>query len=63
MTKAVRIENADNSNHKVQVYCEEFENGEWHRVGSTLARIDLPTMLSTQTIWKGRRVVVEEVES
>lgn len=61
MTKAVRIENADTSNHKVEVYCEEFENGEWRRVANTFARIDLPTMMSTQTIWKGRRVVVQEV--
>ena len=60
MTKAVRIENADTSNHKVRVYVEDKNAaGEWVR-STEPAQLDVPTAMLTQTIWKERRVVIEE---
>ena len=61
MTKQIRVENADTSNHKVETFCEDFVDGEWLRMANTFQRLDYPTALTTQTIWKGRRVIVQEV--
>lgn len=60
MTKSVRIENADNSSHKVRVYAEDKNAaGEWVR-STEPAQLDLPTAMITSTIWKERRLVIEE---
>ena len=56
MTKHIRVENADNSNHQVDITI--IENGE---TVHTL-RLDHPTQMESLTIWKGRKIVIEEVE-
>ena len=61
MTKQVRIENADTSSHKVETFCEDLVNGEWVRVANTYQRLDYPADICPQTIWSGRRVIVQEV--
>lgn len=62
MTKAIRIENADNSNHKVRVTSQtKNADGEWVDSGDSV-QIDHPTAMTTLTVWKGRRLIVEEVE-
>lgn len=60
MTKAIRIENADNSKWKVRVYTEDFINGEWVRDPKPVA-LDYPTAMTTDKyITSSRRLVVEE---
>ena len=67
MTKSVRIENADaNIEHKLRVRVEEWragpENnggGSWHDTGESHA-LDYPTAMLTTTIWRTRRLVIEE---
>lgn len=60
MTKMIRIENADTSNHKVRVIVQERNaDGEWKEVGSLT--LDTPTQMVSQTIWRERRLVIEEV--
>jgi hypothetical protein len=62
MTKTVRIENADTSDHKVIVFAE-FKNdeGEWERTGEVFG-LNYPTALAHVTIWKEKRIVIEEIE-
>lgn len=61
MTKAIRIENADTSSHKVLVHTEERNAaGEWVRLPSPVA-LDYPATMTTAPIWANRRLVVEEV--
>lgn len=63
MTKAIRIENADTSNHKVRVFVEtKNEVGEWVR-GETPRFVDLntPTQLVQDYVHSGQRLVVEEL--
>ena len=63
MTKKVRIENADTSNHKVHVFVEtKNEAGEWVR-GEAHRFVDLstPTQLVQDYVHSGQRLVVEEV--
>jgi hypothetical protein len=63
MTKTVRIENADTSNHKLLAFCEELEqNGQWVCQPNTMTRLDLPTTMTTLTVWTGRRIVIQEVK-
>jgi hypothetical protein len=61
MTKSIRIENADNSQHKVRVFTEDLQaNGEWVRDPKPIA-LDYPTQMDTRTIHAQRRLVIEEV--
>lgn len=59
MTKSVRVENADTSDHKVMVHTEELRDGVWVRLPGPQA-LNHPTALTTLTIWKERRLVIEE---
>jgi len=62
MTKAVRIENADLSDHKISIFAEtKNETGEWVREQASVG-LNNPTEMFRATIWKGRRIVIEEVE-
>ncbi len=63
MTKAIRIENADTSSHKVRVYREsKNEAGEWvRREEVPAASLDTPTQMLTEYVHSGQRLVVEEV--
>ena len=61
MTKQIRIENADNSNHQVDVEVWEEREG----LGSVLVKktyLDHPTTLATETIYDGRYIVIREVK-
>lgn len=61
MTKHVRIENADTSDHKVKVFIEERSNtGEWIRGEQEPMPLSYPTAMTTLMIHSGRRLVVEE---
>jgi hypothetical protein len=62
MTKHIRIENADRSDHKVRVYAETKQaDGTWLRANDTPeAALDYPTEMHTGVIWAQRRLVVEE---
>lgn len=60
MTKAIRIENADTSSHKVRVFKEhKNEAGEWVRAGAP-AELDTPTSMTTDYVHSHQRLVVEE---
>jgi hypothetical protein len=61
MTKAIRIENADTSNHKIRVRVMQRYALEEDK---EVEVIDLshPTQLITRTVWKGQYLIVEEVE-
>ena len=60
MTKAIRIENADTSTHKVRVFKEhKNEAGEWVRAGPAI-ELDYPTQLATEYVHSHQRLVVEE---
>ena len=63
MTKAIRIENADTSDHKVRVYREnKNEAGEWVRSDAAQPEsLDTPTQMLTEYVHSGQRLVVEEV--
>lgn len=62
MTKAVRIENADTSQHIVRVIVErKNEAGEWVRDPYSMEMLELPTMMVTKYIHAGQRLIVEEV--
>lgn len=62
MTKTIRIENADTSNHKVKVEVwEERTNG----VKDDLVReieLNTPTQMISETIWKGKYLIIREYE-
>ena len=61
MTKTIRIENADKSNHKVRIFVENKGiDGEWQREPHAL-QLDYPTAMQTQTIHGGKRLVIEEI--
>lgn len=62
MTKKIRIENADNSNHKVRVFTEHLSDGKWVRDESSAKPIDLnhPTDLAELWVHGSQRLVVEE---
>ena len=60
MTKTVRIENADTSDHKVNVFVEEKNSdGEWVRKVDPI-RLDHPTFMHSGMIHQTQRLVVEE---
>lgn len=58
MTKRIRVENADNSNHKVSIIVQQIRDGEWVET----QRLDLshPTQLAELHVWQGQRLVIEE---
>lgn len=60
MTKSVRIENGDTSDHKVraQVQVKDAE-GNWVNDGPPVS-LDYPTAMANITIWRGKRFIVEE---
>jgi hypothetical protein len=60
MTKTIRIENADNSDHLVRVEPWDIgQNGEPDRLDHT-DHIDHPTFMVSQTIHSGRYIVIRE---
>ena len=59
MTKHIRIENADNSTYKIIVYVEYLKDGKWYRSGENTT-LDYPTSMYVGTIYKEKRLVVEE---
>ena len=59
MTKNVRIENADTSDHKVRVWTEQRVGGEWVRQGQP-TELAHPAMMHTGLIHQDQRLVVEE---
>lgn len=62
MTKKVRIENADTSNHRVRVFVERLnEAGEWVRTDPPV-ELDFPAALHEGWIHQGQRLVVEEAK-
>lgn len=61
MTKKVRIENADTSNHPVRVTAQRLNSeGEWEDEPSGVVQIDHPTFMTEQYVHSGRRLIVEE---
>lgn len=62
MTKTVRIENADNSNHKVVVEVWEERADGTEDVQVREVNLDYPTAMTSETIWKGKYLVVREYE-
>jgi hypothetical protein len=61
MTKQIRIENADNSDHKVAV--EVWQEAQGDTPAALLNTVDLssPTQMVSMTVWKGHYLVVKEV--
>ncbi len=64
MTKKIRIENADNSSHKVRVFTEYLVNGEWVRSTESIQAktndLNYPADLAELWIHGQQRLVVEE---
>lgn len=59
MTKKIRIENADTSNHHVRVTVEDKDaQGVWHT--NHTVQLDFPTAMNEQYIHSTRRIVIEE---
>ena len=61
MTKAIRVENADNSNHKVMV--QVWEKGPDGGLAKMIEEhpLDNPTAMIEKTIWKNHFLVIKEV--
>lgn len=62
MTKHVRIENADTSNHKIRVTVQYLDNGVWVDAPAETDVLDLPTQMCTKTVWKTKRLIIEEID-
>lgn len=61
MTKTVRIENADTTTYPVRVSYEEKQaDGTWVPSPTPPVQINSPTQMVTLTIWKERRIIIEE---
>ena len=60
MTKSIRIENADTSDHKVIVECWIKQGEGKPDVLESSIPLDYPTALTTQTIWGTKYLVVRE---
>lgn len=61
MTKAIRIENADTSDHKVEIeQWDVIEDGDDILVATD--RIDFPTAMANITIWDTRYLVIKEIK-
>ena len=61
MTKNIRIENANLSNHKVRVWLEDLIDGVWVR-NEPSRELSHPTQLIDHCIHSTRRLVIEEVK-
>jgi hypothetical protein len=61
MTKKVRIENADTTEHKVRVFLEDLIDGQWVR-SDIAVYLTAPCTLMEHYIWSERRLVIEEVK-
>ena len=62
MTKKIRIENADTSNHKVKVIVQRKNPaGEWEDVAAEATDLSTPTQLAEKYIHQQQRLIVEEV--
>ena len=60
MTKSVRIENADTTDHIVMVQVQDRQaDGTWVDKGQPF-RLAHPTAMAEQTIWDSRRFIVYE---
>lgn len=62
MTKAIRIENADNSVHKVRVRVMRRGTPGEADVEVERQEINHPTAMLQKTIWKEQYLIVEEVD-
>jgi hypothetical protein len=61
MTKLVRIENADNSNHKIRILEQLLDkDGNWVTTEKPLMTLDHPTDMASWSVWEGRRLIIEE---
>jgi len=61
MTKAIRVENADTSDHKVMVQVWEKGAGDKHAKMVKEYPLNHPTAMIEQTIWKNHFLVIKEV--
>jgi hypothetical protein len=61
MTKAIRIENADNSNHQVIVQVWEKGPEDGHVKMVEEHPLNSPTQMIEKTIWKNHFLVIKEV--
>lgn len=59
MTKQIRVENADTSNHKVEVQVWDEYPGQPANLVKTVS-LDHPTSLATECIHSGRYLVIKE---
>ena len=60
MTKHIRIENADTSDHQVVVEVWQGEPGQSQKISEV--RLDYPTALTTQLVHKSQFLVIREVQ-
>ena len=61
MTKAIRVENADNSDHKVMVQVWEKPVDGGHAKLVKEYPLDCPTQMIEETIWKDHFLLIKEV--
>lgn len=61
MTKAIRVENADMSNHKVMVQVWEKPIDGGHAKMVIEYPLNQPTAMIEQTIWKNHFLVIKEI--
>jgi hypothetical protein len=62
MTKKIRIENADTSNHNVKVTVQRKNAaGQWEDVPAEAVDINTPTQLTEKYVHSHQRLIVEEV--
>lgn len=61
MTKAIRVENADTSSHKVVVQVWEKPVDGGHAKMIEEHPLDIPTAMIEKTIWKGHFLIIKEV--
>ncbi len=64
MTKTVRIENADGgTHHKIRIITQvQNSDGVWVDSTAPVTYLTHPTMLQAETLWKGKRLILEEYE-
>jgi hypothetical protein len=61
MTKAIRVENADTSDHKVMVQVWEKGPDGGHAKMISEHPLNYPTSMIEKTIWQGHFLVIKEV--
>jgi hypothetical protein len=62
MTKRIRVENADTSDHKVMVQVFEKPVGGGHAKLVKESPLNYPTSMLEETIWKNHFLVIKEIE-